>query len=122
MINITFTPENISKQWYILNYSNSMEEKRNANLYLTQFKQSDKAFEIAVQIFKLSNNQNDKIFSCIILYQITSNSDMSILTGQDIIKTKIEEDELNKLKINYDAVKHLIHQKKKFNKIKEYFT
>ena len=70
MINITFTPENISKQWYILNYSNSMEEKRNANLYLTQFKQSDKAFEIAVQIFKLSNNQNDKIFSCIILYQI----------------------------------------------------
>ncbi len=44
---------------------------------------------------------------------------MSILTSQDIIKTKIEEDELNNLKINYDAVKHLIHQKKNSIKLKK---
>ena len=55
----------------------------------------------------------------IILYQITSNSDMSILTGQDIIKTKIESDELKKLEDNYEKVQSLIKQEKKFNKIKE---
>ena len=34
----------------------------------------------------------------IILYQITSNSGMSIITGQDIIKTKIEKEEIYELK------------------------
>ena len=70
MINFNFTPENILKQWHNLNYSNSMEEKKNANLYLTQFKQSENSFEISVQTFKLSDNNNDKLFSCIIIYQI----------------------------------------------------
>ena len=70
MINFNFTPENILKQWHNLNYSNSMEEKKNANLYLTQFKQSENSFEIAIQTLKLSNNNNDKLFSCIIIYQI----------------------------------------------------
>ena len=70
MINFNFTPENILKQWHNLNYSNSNDEKKNANLYLTQFKQSENSFEIAVQTFKLSDNNNDKLFSCIIIYQI----------------------------------------------------
>ena len=39
-----------------------------------------------------------------ILYQITSNSGMSIITGQDIIKTKIEEKEKNELKENYKII------------------
>ena len=65
-----------------------------------------------------------KIFSQLfgqemILYQITSNSGMSIITGQDIIKTEIEEEELQKLKEKYKSVKKIIGEKKKFEEFEE---
>ena len=55
----------------------------------------------------------------IILYQITSNSGMSIITGQDIIKTKIEEKEKKELEKNYENIKDIINEKKKFKDITE---
>ena len=59
-----------------------------------------------------------KIFSKIfgqkmILYQITSNSGISIITGQDIIKAEIEENEKKKLKENFRKVRKLIKEKRK---------
>jgi hypothetical protein len=53
-----------------------------------------------------------------ILYQITSNSGMSIITGQDIIKTEIEEEELQKLKEKYKSVKKIIGEKKNLKNLK----
>ena len=55
----------------------------------------------------------------IIIYQITSNSGMSIITGQDIIKTKIEKEEIYELKKNYKNIKDLFKEKKHFKDIPE---
>ena len=55
----------------------------------------------------------------LILYQITSNSGMSIITGQDIIKTEIEDDEWKLLKKHYNNIKEIINEKKKFSHINE---
>ena len=52
-----------------------------------------------------------------ILYQITNNSGMSIITGQDIIKTDIGSDEENELKKSYKNIRKLIKEKRKFNEI-----
>ena len=52
-----------------------------------------------------------------ILYQITNNSGMSIITGQDLIKTEIEEKEKTKLKKAYNNIKQIIKEKK--NDLKE---
>ena len=54
-----------------------------------------------------------------ILYQITGNSGMSIITGQDIIKTEIEREEKKKIKDAYKKIKNLINEERKFNEIKE---
>mgnify|MGYP002622861730 CR=1 FL=1 len=54
-----------------------------------------------------------------ILYQITANSGISIITGQDIIKTEIEEDELKKLKKCYKSIKEIIRENQSFDKFKE---
>ena len=48
-----------------------------------------------------------------ILYQITSNSGISIITGQDIIKAEIDEEEKDKLKASFKNVRKLINEKKK---------
>ena len=53
------------------------------------------------------------------LYQITSNSGISIITGQDIIKAKIHNDEINELKAGFKSVKNLIKEKRNFKKITE---
>ena len=55
----------------------------------------------------------------IILYQITSNSGMSIITGQDIIKTKIDDEEKKEIKKNYKMIQQLINEKRSFKDIKE---
>ena len=48
------------------------------------------------------------------LYQINSNSGMSIITGQDIIMTNIDKDKEEKdLKCNYNDIKKLIKMEKK---------
>ena len=55
-----------------------------------------------------------------ILYQITSNSGMSIITGQDIIKTDINDEKQKELKKAYKNIKKLINnENRKFEKIKK---
>jgi hypothetical protein len=44
---------------------------------------------------------------------------MSIITGQDIIKTKIEEEEKKELKENYKIIKDIIKEKRHFKNIPE---
>ncbi len=46
-----------------------------------------------------------------ILNQITNNSEMSIIYGQDFIKTEIDENEKSKLKKAYKSIKNLIKEK-----------
>ena len=65
-----------------------------------------------------------KIFSKLfgqemILYQITSNSGISIITGQDIIRAEIDKDEKEILKNNFKKIRNLIEEKKSFKNLKE---
>ena len=65
-----------------------------------------------------------KIFSKLfgqemILYQLTSNSGISIITGQDIIKAEIDENEKNILKNNFKKIKKLIDDNRHFKDFKE---
>ena len=48
------------------------------------------------------------------LYQMNSNTGMSILTGQEIIKGNFDEEEKNKIREAYNNVKSLIKMKKAF--------
>jgi len=48
------------------------------------------------------------------LYQMNSNTGMSILTGQEIIKDDFDEDEIEKISKAYNEVKNIINYEKKF--------
>ena len=48
------------------------------------------------------------------LYQMNSNTGMSILTGQEIIKDDFDEDEIEKISKAYKKVKNIINYEKKF--------
>ena len=65
-----------------------------------------------------------KIFSKLfgqemILYQITSNSGISIITGQDIIRAEIDKDEKVILKNNFKKIRNLIEENRSFKNLKE---
>ena len=53
------------------------------------------------------------------LYQRTSNSGISIVTGQDIIKAEIETDEITKLKENFKKIRKLIKEERHFKNIRK---
>ena len=48
------------------------------------------------------------------LYQMNSNSGMSILTGQEIIKEKFDEEEKSKIFEAYNSIKEFINYEKHF--------
>ena len=52
------------------------------------------------------------------LYQMNSNTGMSILTGQEIIKGDFDDDEKMKIYEAYNSIKELINYKKPFNEMK----
>ena len=56
----------------------------------------------------------------LILYQITNNSGMSIISGQVLIKTEIDVEEKTKLQKKYKTIKSLIKEKKDILKEQEY--
>jgi len=53
------------------------------------------------------------------LYQMNSNTGLSILTGQEIIKEKFDEKEKIKIREAYDSIKDLINYDKPFNDIEK---
>ena len=54
-----------------------------------------------------------------ILYQITSNSGISIITGQDIINGELEEKEKNILKQNFRKIRKIINEDRRFKDLGE---
>ena len=64
-----------------------------------------------------------RIFSTLLgqetnLYQMNSNTGMSILTGQEIIKEEFDDDEKTKICEAYNSIKDIINYKKDFNDMK----
>ena len=45
---------------------------------------------------------------------MNSNTGISLLTGQEIIKEEFDKDELNRMEIAYDKIKIIIGEKEKF--------
>ena len=97
---VEYSSENISKNWKILNYSNSPEEKRFANLYLTNFKQKcPNCLEISFQLFN-SPNLEDKLISSILIYQHIKENPRELLENQQLFND-IKAYFLNKILIPY---------------------
>ena len=53
-----------------------------------------------------------------ILYQMNSNTGISLLTGQEIIKEEFDKKELNRMKEAYDNIKNILGNEEKFKKLK----
>ena len=63
-----YTIDQISAQWHILHNSTNIAEKKQADIFLTNFKKSPNAIEMCLQLFQTDNTSN-KIFACLVLYQ-----------------------------------------------------
>ena len=77
-----FTKENVEKCWEILNKSQNVTEKKQADTFLTNFQKSSNCFEICNELFK-SNDINSKIASAFILYQIIRGRVQELSTSKD---------------------------------------
>ena len=77
-----FTKENVEKCWEILNKSQNVIEKKQADTFLTNFQKSSNCFEICNELFK-SNDINSKIASAFILYQIIRGRVQELSTSKD---------------------------------------
>ena len=69
-VNLPYTIENISQQWNILNNSTIPMENQIANEYLSNFVNSENAYNICIDLYKI-NSEQEKKFSLFMLYQIT---------------------------------------------------
>ena len=97
---IEYSSENISKYWKILNYSNSPEEKKFANMYLTNFKQKcQNCLQISFQLFN-SPYLEDKLISSILIYQHIKENPRELLENKQLF-TDIKDYILNKILIPY---------------------
>ena len=98
--NLIFTPENISKYWNLLNYSNNPNDKKQANDFLIALKKNcSQCFEISIELFK-SNSLDDKIISSLLLYQYIKENTKILLENEQRF-TQIKEYLLKTILIPY---------------------
>lgn len=77
-----FTAEKVAQQWHILNYSNSIPDKKDADNYLRNFKKSQHALEISIQIYQ-SQDIKSKTFACLMIYQIIKEKSNELLESKE---------------------------------------
>ena len=73
---------------------------------------SSKSYLLKILSFLLGQKAN--------IYQLNSNSGITLFTGQSLIQNKLSEDEISKIKPIYDSVKELINFSKDFNELTPY--
>ena len=84
-INLPYTIENISQQWNILNNSTIPMENQFANEYLSNFINSQNAYNICIELYK-TNSEQEKKFSLFMLYQITSKNVSNLIDDKNLFK------------------------------------
>ena len=85
---LTFTPENVSKYWNILNNSNNPNDKRISNDFLIQFKKDyNKCLQISFQLFK-SQSLDDKLISSLLIYQCLNENPKILSNEKDFNQIK----------------------------------
>ena len=98
--NFVFTPENISKYWNLLNYSNNLDDKRQANKFLYEFKKiCPKYLDISIKLFE-SQSLDDKIISSLLIYQYLKENPKIFLNDEQKFN-QMKEYILNKILIPY---------------------
>ena len=98
--NYDFTPENISKYWNILNNTNNPEERKTANLFLTELKKNcPNLLQISTKLFT-SESIEDKLISTILIYQYIKDNIKKLLLDQQLFN-EIKEYLLNQILIPY---------------------
>ena len=66
-VNLPYTIENISQQWNILNNSTIPMDNQFANEYLSNFVNSENAYNICIDLYKINSAQEKKL-SLFLLY------------------------------------------------------
>ena len=98
--NFIFTPENVSKYWNLLNYSNNPEDKKKANEFIYAFKNNcSQCLEISIELFK-SESLDDKIISSLLLYQYIKDNPKKFLENEQLF-TQIKDYLFNTIIIPY---------------------
>ena len=82
--NFIFTPENVSKYWNLLNYSNNQNDKKIANEYLMRLKRDcPQLLEISIELFK-SQSLDDKLISSLLMYQYLKENPKILLNNEQL--------------------------------------
>ena len=98
--NFIFTPENVSKYWNLLNYSNNLDDKKQANKFLYEFKKNCPQYlEISIKLFE-SQSLDDKIISSLLIYQYLKENPKIFLDDAQKFN-QMKEYILNKILIPY---------------------
>lgn len=98
--NFIFTPENISKFWNLLNFSTNPEERKTANLFLSEFKEKCSNYlQISIALFN-SESLEDKLISSILIYQYIKENKKKLLNDKQLFN-QIKEYILNQILIPY---------------------
>ena len=77
-----FTIDQISQQWYNLHNSTDLSVKKEADIFLRNFKKSPNCIDVCLQLFSTAN-QSNKIFACLILYQSIKENANILLTSKE---------------------------------------
>ena len=82
--NFIFTPENVSKYWNLLNYSNNQNDKKTANEFLMQLKKNcQQLLEISIELFK-SQSLDDKLISSLLIYQYLKENPKILMNNEQL--------------------------------------
>ena len=82
-VNLPYTLENISQQWNILNNSTIPMENQFANEYLSNFVNSENAYNICIDLYKINSAQEKKL-SLFLLYQITLKNVSNLIDDKNL--------------------------------------
>ena len=82
-VNLPYTIENISQQWNILNNSTIPMENQFANEYLSNFVNSENAYNICIDLYKINSAQEKKL-SLFLLYQITLKNVSNLIDDKNL--------------------------------------
>ena len=82
-VNLPYTIENISQQWNILNNSTIPMDNQFANEYLSNFVNSENAYNICIDLYKINSAQEKKL-SLFLLYQITLKNVSNLIDDKNL--------------------------------------
>ena len=98
--NFVFSPENVSKYWKLLNYSNNPNDKKTANSFLAAFKKKcPNCLEISMSLFSRESSQ-DKLISSLLIYQYIKENPKKLLENKELYN-QMKDYILNQILIPY---------------------